>query len=305
MVYKTVNKIIAAFSGCALLLTVSPVTAEVIELNDGQRIEGTIVDQNDTSVIIQLPAGTMQFHRSEIKSILPSVAFADEAQSTTLPSLRSMSHPPQKITANRNLSVQRTRRNDDESVMNVREDVNLDNETNYFIDYFGSEEAFRSAFEEFKTIAKKNPQDFKNHYKLGLSYFYLKNYENAITELSTVLGHDPKDLEARRFLAYAHYKLGNLHSAIAEFKQYLMGRSFDTEIRALLATCYYQTNYFEEAIDQYKLLLEHDPSNTSVMLKLAKIYRELGNEDKARTLEKQVAIIDPALHLEDELKFSH
>ena len=295
-------RIIITIVFMSALTPISSLYAEVIELNNGQTIEGTIVDKKESSITVEFDTGTIAFHTSEIKSISPSITIhhkSDEPPQKISPVPVASKSITRKVPSPQQtpMTVPHTKKKVP-SAQNKYEDVNLDSETDYFIDYFGGREGFLSAFEQFIMIAKKKPDDIENHYKLGLSYFYLKKYEHAITELNTVLQHNPNDLEARRFLGYAHYQTGNIPMAIEQLKKRLDGRPFDSEIRKLLASCYFQLNDLEQASREYETIIDHDPTNTLIILKLSKIYADLGINLRAQELREKAKAIDPTSILE-------
>ena len=279
------------------LIATSSIYAERIELKNGQIIEGTIINKKGPIITVELDAGTIDFNMKEIKSISPSVSIKKKSDVIN-PPLSPKTTPNNISTQYKPTTPSTPKKKMAPLSKNHHEDVNLEKETDYFVDYLGGQEAFLIAFEKFKHIAKNKPDDFENHYKLGLSYFYLKQYEPAITELNTVLHHNPKDLEAQRFLGYAHYKTGNIPMAIEQFKKRLEGRPFDLDIRKLLASCYFQINDLKLAAQEYERILDYDPDNTLIILKLAKIYTELGITQRAQELKEKAQAIDPTLTIQ-------
>ncbi|MBU1862970.1 MAG: tetratricopeptide repeat protein [Candidatus Omnitrophica bacterium] len=247
--------------------SIATVYGEKIEFTNGDSMEGKIIKETDTTVTIQFQGGTLPFQKSEIKSIIPSFSFEEELDD--VPDTREEKKEkavPSKKTSSHAMSYG---------------DVDTDAEMSYFINFFGSHDAFLESFEKFKKTIKNNPDDFETRYKLGLSHFYVKEYEKAIAELTIVLEHNPLDLETTRYLAYSYYLLGNTEMAVTYFKNYLNGHHFDTKIRNLLAEAYYQSGNLKNALIEYKTLLEFTPSDRLLLLNVAKIYSTLGNIDKA------------------------
>lgn len=60
------------------LATASPVRADVLHLESGGRIEGRIVSRNDSSVVIEMGAGTMELPVSSIRAIEEGPTVLDE-----------------------------------------------------------------------------------------------------------------------------------------------------------------------------------------------------------------------------------
>ncbi len=291
-IYINIKKIII-LSLITYLSTISYIYADSIEFKNGYSIEGTVINKNEKTTTIKFEGGTIDFNTAEIGSIIPSITIekksdtVDSSPPTQLP-LKSLSSfdKPKRLEASKSEKSS--------LLKNRNQDVNLDKETDYFVDYFGGRENFLKEFEKFKIKSKKKPNDFENHYKLGLSYFYLKNYEKAVSELNIVLNNNPKDLEARRFLGYAHYQTGNIPMAIEQFKKRLEGRPFDTKMRSLLASCYFQINNLKQAASEYEKIIGYDETNALVIQKLANIYNELGITQRAQELQEMAKKIDPS-----------
>ena len=258
--------------GCVLsILLLSQAWGDVIELTSGETIEGDIVEETNTRITVEFNAGKMYFNRSEIKSVRPSVSFGDDVDTSPVVA-------PQR-TVRQKESARKTA-----AITYKKEDVNLDAELDYFLDFFGSKKAFLAAFEEYKKTVAHNPDDVETRYKLGLSYFYLKDYEQAISELDMVCMHDPMHFEANRFLGFAHYRAGEINDAITQFKKCLTIRPFDGKIRRLLAESYYQLGDIDNAKTEYETALKYNPTDRLIVLKLEKIYTQIGNKAKAKEL---------------------
>jgi tetratricopeptide (TPR) repeat protein len=48
--------------------------------------------------------------------------------------------------------------------------------------YYAMQHRYREAIEDFKTVLAKEPNDANAHYNLGLSYFEIKNYDEAVKQ---------------------------------------------------------------------------------------------------------------------------
>jgi clan AA aspartic protease (TIGR02281 family) len=57
---------------CLLLLLVHGVRADILELTNGGRIEGTIVEEREDAILIEVEMGILSFHRSRVASITRS-----------------------------------------------------------------------------------------------------------------------------------------------------------------------------------------------------------------------------------------
>lgn len=265
-----------------------PVSADIITLKNGDTIEGTIVAQNEESITLDMGVGKFTFKRSEIESIAQSAPSIERVPESTY----TPPQPPPKKREKNTVKTQSTNYNSTKpshvlspATSYQSEDVDLDGELQYFIQYFGTKDGFLDAVKKYTERARTHPEDIDNHYRLGLSYFYLKKYEAAISELTTVINNKPNDSEALKFLGFSHYKLGNYENAIEYFERRLTLRPQDKMTRSVLAACYYTKNDFKNAAVHYERLHSYDPNDTRIIARLIHIYKSLGNEEKQTYFE--------------------
>jgi len=259
---------------------------EKIKFNNGDVIEGEIISESAEKVTVEFQGGTIAFNKSDISEIIPTLIFNDEESNEI--ALEIPTESPKYAGTPQHASPSSHNAPTDTNLM---QDVNVDKELAYFIGFFGSKEAFLVAVQEFKRLAKEQPDNMTNHYQLGLSHFYLKEYNDAISELSNVIAHNPNDIEAIRYLGYSHYRIGNVSQAISNFKKRLKVVSFDINTRTLLAESYNQLNDLEKARNEYQILLKNKPHDKRILLKLADICSKDGDEQKANEYREQAQAI--------------
>lgn len=156
---------------------------------------------------------------------------------------------------------------------------------------FEENEQFTQAFEEYKKLHDKNPNDLSILERLGHLSIVLDNKEEAAKYYSQILESDATNMLAYEQLMdiyaetdrYKYYVYrGNLHitdhkleHAINDYKKAIGASQNDKDTansRFVLGTLYEQTGDNLKAIDEYLKVLDYENVSEDVYIRLAKIY---------------------------------
>ncbi len=169
-------------------------------------------------------------------------------------------------------------------------------------------EEYEKAFEEYKTILSKRPEDSEVLERLGHLAIILNKEDEAEEFYNKLLELDPKNELAYEQLMdiyiskdkYKYYiSRGNLHivkeeisHALNDFKKALSKADSDRKIasaRFILATLYERLDKNNNAIDEYLRVTESDFANEITFLNLAHVYyKEDAISSAIETLERAV-----------------
>ena len=245
------------------LFFISTAYSETLILKTGDELEGTVLSETEDKITFTFQGSTLNLNKDEITSIQPSVVIAAEEEKQKEEKL--LSEVKKK-------AVQNTPANNE---------VNVDEQMEYFTKFFGSKEAFKQAFEQYKKTAARNPANIENRYRLGLCYYYLGDYTKAINELNTVINNKADDFEAIRFLGYAYYQAGDLQSASIYLKKRLIAIPREDLTRFFLAETLNKLNDKENALIHYKELIKYEKHKYRALSQVILLYQQMGNTKKA------------------------
>lgn len=159
---------------------------------------------------------------------------------------------------------------------------------------FEANEQYEQAYEEYKKVLSKNPDDIGVLERLGHVSLILEKPEEAASYYYEILNRDVTNALAYDQLIsiyentdkYKYYVYrgnrnsleGKLEFAINDFKKAL-NYAHDNEAqvvmtRMTLANLYRQLNQNMKAIDEYNLIIEYDDLHEEIFLQLADIYMQ-------------------------------
>ncbi|HPP67305.1 MAG TPA: tetratricopeptide repeat protein, partial [bacterium] len=110
------------------------------------------------------------------------------------------------------------------------------------------EKRYKEAEDVFKQAINLNPDEAENFFNLGMTYFFLKSYENAISNIEKGL-------------------------SIQEIPSY----------RVILCDLYVITGKLDKAIESYKILINSFPSNFLLYYNYGLLLERMGKSDEAET----------------------
>ncbi len=171
---------------------------------------------------------------------------------------------------------------------------------------FEENEQFTQAFEEYKKLHEKNPNDLSILERLGHLSIVLDNKEEAAKYYSQILESDTTNMLAYEQLMdiyaetdrYKYYIYrGNLHivdhkleHAINDYKKAIGATQDDKEItnaRFVLGTLLEQSGDNLKAIDEYLKVLDYENVSEDVYIRLAKLYvKENATSSAVEVLER-------------------
>jgi tetratricopeptide (TPR) repeat protein/TolB-like protein len=122
------------------------------------------------------------------------------------------------------------------------------------------ENNLEQAFQIFKRMAEKYPQEKESHYGLADIYSVKKLYNLAIEEYDKILELNPHDGETLRLIAFRYYQLGNYEKAIEYLKQVVSIFPKDNLARLMMGRFYFEMGKLHESLENYKEAFELDPS---------------------------------------------
>lgn len=200
--------------------------------------------------------------------------------------------------------------------------------------YYGLGVAYRGEqnYGESVDVLKKGLEKFQDepelHKQLGITYYFMQQFDSARTSLQKSLAFDSSQVSPKHYLAFVYDQLGKQDSAIVMYKELLRVVPDDPLYMNNLAYIYaLQGKNLKRALELVSKALEKEPENTSyldtkgwvyfklgrferakkflekalgfggenaeVLEHLGDVYRKLGEDDKAKEYYQRAAQIDP------------
>ena len=79
------SSILALLLITSLAFPITPSSADILHLKNGEKLEGLVVEETDNEVVIELQGGTISFSQSEVKSIEKSPFAIEKIEKEQLP----------------------------------------------------------------------------------------------------------------------------------------------------------------------------------------------------------------------------
>jgi tetratricopeptide (TPR) repeat protein len=248
------------------------VYGERIIFTNGDSLDVDIISQNDTVVVVRLSTGIISFNKNTIKSILPSVDVSVKDQKGISPNNEQPMLPETIGITVKSASTTPSQQYQASNQKFAQMASEIDAENVSYLKFFPTKEAFLDFVNTLHDDINKNPNDIDTHYKLGIAYYYLKEYLRSLEELTLVMREGEKNIpETYLFLGYIYFHTGDSTTAIQNLEMYLTKRPLHTAARILLASLYYDTNDIKNATREYKKLLEQNPNNLLIQKRLKSI----------------------------------
>ncbi len=110
----------------------------------------------------------------------------------------------------------------------------------------------------------------ENHYLLGLSWFYQKEYRQALPYFQNTIELDTLHVNSLYYLANTQMQLGQTKDTEKSFLRAVQIDSSRMEIKDALGQCYYKNHKFDQAYSVYKDLVAMHPHSVFYYLMLAR-----------------------------------
>lgn len=149
------------------------------------------------------------------------------------------------------------------------------------VDHYYQHNELPKAIELLEKMLNQAPQKGVYHYTLGLVYQKQSQYQKAIEAYQKAAELQPDDVMTLINLATCYYNIG---VEVEERSQLIRDNRRVTEEKARAQAAFANaTSWLNKAYAQ-------NPENQQVKLKLYQLYRALGHGDKARILQRQLAL---------------
>ena len=142
--------------------------------------------------------------------------------------------------------------------------------------------------EELKQEVQTHPDHAKAHYKLGVAYAGLRQWQNAAAAYEQAAQLDANDPETYYNLAWVYTQLGKHEESIKAHHQVLRIDPKYAESHFGIAWSHYCLQRYNEVLEAYKQALQLKPRFAGAHYELGRVYVAMGNKDAA--LEKARAL---------------
>jgi predicted TPR repeat methyltransferase len=147
---------------------------------------------------------------------------------------------------------------------------------------FLNEEKFSSAVEAYKKALAICPESCATHFRLGLAYFSLKEFELAKTQFQTVLSLNHEHPDVNQCVANALLELGDFETATTYyFRQMEKKPWFETYYN--LGVLFMMKDHLQNALLYFNKAVEMQPDDVATQLNLGNIYLKKNNLSDAIT----------------------
>jgi tetratricopeptide (TPR) repeat protein len=99
-------------------------------------------------------------------------------------------------------------------------------------------------FNTYSEIIKKNPSDWKAHFRLAFAYYFLDQKDNAIASFKRVLGSNPTHIWSMALIGLLYGEKKQYDECILWAKKGLKINNDATAIHFLLGKAYYETGNY-------------------------------------------------------------
>jgi tetratricopeptide (TPR) repeat protein len=140
---------------------------------------------------------------------------------------------------------------------------------------------YKEAIDGFSTLLEHDNKDVEIYNTLGLSYYYLNDFQNAEKYFVQALKINSTLSELYINLADVYYKQKLYAEAIDLLQIGIIENPENTVLKHYLARIYMEDFQHDLAIDELDAILEKEPDNYDAYYDLGRVYFELGNYDSA------------------------
>ncbi len=156
------------------------------------------------------------------------------------------------------------------------------------------EKALQEALEQYK-ICKQNFDNIDIHKEMGITYYYLEEYEKAKEYLYNHLKLVAGDVTTLQMLGHCHFEVEEFEDAIEYYSRSLELKE-DANIYNYIGVAYSHMRDFENALEPFERAVELDPNLAPVYENLAALYGyRLEEKDYQKAVEcyQKYLILEP------------
>lgn len=146
---------------------------------------------------------------------------------------------------------------------------------------------------KLKKDSLDNPNNFENHYNLGVNYFNGGNYENAIFEFKKCIGISPENHLGYYNLGLAYERSGRYDLAINQYKKSTQLKFSFNDGYYSLGSLYLSIKEPFLAVQQFKKIQKNDPENYNACVSLGIAYEDMHEVENALVEYDKAIKIDP------------
>lgn len=134
---------------------------------------------------------------------------------------------------------------------------------------------------KLKQESLDNPNNFDNHYNLGVNYFNGNNFENAIFEFKKCIGISPENHLGYYNLGLAYERSGRYDLAINQYKKATQLKFSFNDGYYSLGSLYLSIKEPFLAAQQFKKIQKNDPENYDACVSLGIAYEDMNEVENA------------------------
>ena len=155
------------------------------------------------------------------------------------------------------------------------------------------EERDEEAILIFNTILEIEPDYVDVINDRGVSYYYLRDYDNAIADFSRAIELNPTYARAYNNLANSYRQLGDYDQALAEYANAIELNPEYVLAYNNMGIAYRMMEEYDLALETYNTALEIDPNEPETYSNIGYLYNQLGEFDLALENFNQAITLDP------------
>ncbi len=165
------------------------------------------------------------------------------------------------------------------------------------------QKSFARAASVYRSLVNHAPVSRDIYKKLGLSYYYLRNFPSALLALQKTYEADSTDGPALYYLGLVHKELGNYAQGAALLNRAvtLLIPDYIQDVFAQLAYCQDKEKNYSAAVQSYKRALQFAPDHTIYLFFVATLYDRY-YKDKQIALTQYQRFIEQAPEAEKRYK---
>jgi tetratricopeptide (TPR) repeat protein len=119
-------------------------------------------------------------------------------------------------------------------------------------------------------------------------------YNDAVQSFENLLKALPNNIKVLAGLAFANSKMQQLEKALGYINHAIGIEPNNLNLYKIKANVYLENGESKNGFLIYSQLIKQYPKNTELLLDIAKLQIQVGNYDEAKSILKNVLVIDPA-----------
>ena len=259
--------------------------AEIIALANGSFLEGTIIEEDEKFLTVEVPDGKVKVLRQNVKTIWRGTK--EELLELRGPALHLVKGYELYEQGKFKESLDAFKKASEEGGRSHVIYANLGSAYASLGERLKAEQAFLTALE-------KDPASRETHLNLANLYMSAADYEQAIEHYEKSIELSGEDKSFYRDLAYAYYAVGNYAKALELYER--LERQGDIVNLNNQAATLIQLGKLDEAEAILTKLAADNPTFLKPHLNLAELYKRKGEDEKAIHRYRIVLSFDPKDH---------